>query len=127
DVKDPRNGLYLRFSQDFAGVGGDTQFVRTVADGRYYHEIGSDTDIVGLVRLHGGNITGLGEDVRTADNFFRGGETIRGFDTRGVGPRVSESDGANGGLPIGGRNYVAATAEVQFPMPMFPPDFGLRG
>lgn len=122
---DPRDGVYVKFAQDFAGVGGDVSYIRSTGDARYYQPIGYGTDIVGMLRLQGGNITGLGEDVRAQDNFFKGGETIRGFDTRGIGPRVD--GGANDELALGGKNFIAATAEVQFPMPMLPPDLGLRG
>ena len=30
-------------------------------------------------------------------------------------------------MALGGKNFAVATAEVQFPLPMLPPDFGLRG
>jgi outer membrane protein insertion porin family len=30
-------------------------------------------------------------------------------------------------MAVGGKNYIAGTAEVDFPMPMMPPDFGLKG
>ena len=30
-------------------------------------------------------------------------------------------------IALGGKNFVNGTAEVQFPLPMVPPDFGLRG
>jgi outer membrane protein insertion porin family len=59
--------------------------------------------------------------VSTADNFFKGGETIRGFAPLGYGPRDTT------GLAIGGKTYAAGTAEVSFPLPLMPPDFGLRG
>jgi outer membrane protein insertion porin family len=121
-MQDPHEGVYVKFSQDFAGAGGDTKYVRSAFDSRVYREAG-DTGIVSMVRVQGGNITGLGgADVRVADNFFKGGETVRGFESLGWGPRDLNSD-----LALGGKTYVAATAEVQFPLPMMPPDFGLRG
>jgi len=122
---DPHNGFYGLFTQDFAGVGGDTQFVRSVGDVQYYHELVATSDIVGLVRVTGGNITGLGQTVRILDNFFKGGETIRGFASYGYGPVVQFADGST--EPIGGKNFWASTAEVQFPLPGIPPDFGLKG
>ena len=122
---DPREGAYLRFSQDFAGIGGDARFVRSVAEARYYQPILPDSDIIGMVRAHGGNITGLGQSVAVADNFFKGGETIRGFAPLGFGPRDMTVGGS--GIALGGKNYVAGTAEVIFPLPMIPPDLGLKG
>ncbi len=121
---DPHEGVFFRFSQDFAGVGGDARFIRTTADARYYQPIIEDSDIVGMLRVQGGNIIGLGQAVATSDNFFKGGETVRGFANLGYGPRET---GAGTGLAIGGKNFVAGTAEVQFPLPLIPPDFGLKG
>lgn len=122
--QDPRDGLYFRLNQDFAGVGGDGQWVKTTADARYYKEIVPETGIVGFLKVGAGNITGWGDDVAILDNFFKGGETIRGFKARGYGARY---DGTNDSYALGGKNYVNATAEVQFPMPLAPSDLGLRG
>jgi outer membrane protein insertion porin family len=122
---DPRQGVWARFSQDFAGVGGDAQFVRTIADARWYRPISERADIVGFVRLGGGNVTGLGQPVAVADNFFR--SDVRGFAPLGYGPRDTTGTASDAGLALGGRNFTIATAEVQFPFPLLPPDFGLRG
>ena len=119
---DPHEGVYFRFAQDFAGVGGDARFVRSTADARLYTPLLEGSDFVGLLKVTAGNITGLGQSVATADNFFKGGETIRGFASYGYGPRETSS-----GLALGGKNYVNGTAEVQFPLPGIPPDWGLKG
>jgi outer membrane protein insertion porin family len=124
----PTEGFYARMSQDFAGVGGDARFIRTVGEARYYQPVLPDSDVIGMLKVSGGNITGLGQDVATADNFFKGGETIRGFAPLGYGPRDNTAGNpTGGGLAVGGKNFVAGTAEVTFPLPMLPPDFGLRG
>jgi outer membrane protein insertion porin family len=124
-VLDPHNGLNVVFTQDFAGLGGATRYMRTVGDAQYYHEINADAGIVGLVRVTGGNVTGIGQPVRILDNFFKGGETVRGFATYGYGPVERNADGTT--TPIGGKSYWASTAEVQFPIPGLPPDLGFKG
>jgi outer membrane protein insertion porin family len=126
DPLNPSDGIYASFTQDFAGVGGDVSYLRSVAKAAYYHELLYDTDIIGLVRVQGGNVTGIGEDVLIEDNFFKGGETVRGFENFGYGARDT-SGTITDGTSLGGKNYWAATAEVQFPIPLLPPDFGLRG
>ncbi len=119
---DPHEGLYLRFSQDFAGIGGDAHFIRTTADARVYTPLFDNNDLVGVLAAKGGNIVGLGEPVSTIDDFFKGGESIRGFAPLGYGPRETVS-----GTALGGKNFINGSAEVQFPMPFVPPDFGLKG
>ncbi len=65
-----------------------------------------------------------GEDVRLLDSFFKGGETVRGFDISGYGPRDVTSPNKDA---LGGQKYWAATAEVRFPLPFVPEDIGLSG
>ena len=120
--RDPHDGVYAKFTQEFAGVGGDVSYLRTTGSGSYYREIFPDRDIVGLIKVQGGHIVGIGEDVRLLDAFFKGGETVRGFETSGFGPRD-----AGTGEALGANVFAAATAEVQFPLPLFPPDLGFKG
>jgi len=121
NMQDPHEGVYVKLAQDFAGVGGDAKYIRTTGDARVYAPVLPDSDIIGMLKVTGGNITGLGAPVWDADNFFKGGETVRGFAPFGYGPRDST------GVALGGKNFVAGTAEVDFPLPLIPPDFGLKG
>ena len=119
----PREGIYAKFTQEFAGVGGDVNYLRTTGEASYFHEIFPDPGIVGLLRVQGGHIMGIsGDDIRLTDAFYRGGETIRGFETSGIGPRDSVTTDA-----LGGKIYVAGTAEIQFPVPLLPPELGFSG
>lgn len=119
---DPRDGLYTKVSQEFAGVGGDVTWLKTTASASYYHELLADRDVIGLIKVQGGNIFGIGEDVRLLDAFFKGGETVRGFETSGFGPRDVSTDDA-----LGGNIYAAGTAEIQFPFPVLPREIGFKG
>lgn len=117
----PTSGIYLELAQDLAGLGGDVNYIRTVAEGRGYYPI--TEDITFVTRVIGGHIAGWGgQDVRLSDLFYRGGETVRGFDKAGYGPR----DGKTGDA-LGGQIFYAATAEVRFPIPFVPDDLGLGG
>ena len=125
---DPHEGIYLNVTQDFAGLGGAARYMRTVGDARYFHPVFPGSDVVGMLKVSGGNMTGLGQKVAISDNFFKGGETVRGFAPLGFGPRDTTPGATTGsGLSVGGKNFVVGTAEVTFPLPFTPPDFGLRG
>ena len=120
--RDPHDGFYVKFTQEFAGVGGDVRFLRSTGSASYYREILPDRDIVGLIKVQGGDIFGVGENVRLLDSFFKGGETVRGFASSGFGPRDPTTGDA-----LGGKVFVAGTAEVQFPFPVVPKELGLKG
>jgi outer membrane protein insertion porin family len=119
--KNPSRGFYFSVSQDFAGVGGDVDYIRSVAEARGYYPLTKDFTLVG--RAIGGTIEGWnGDPVRTVDDFFKGGETIRGFAPAGLGPRDTVS-----GDPLGGKNFYAGTTEIRFPLPFVPEDLGFGG
>jgi outer membrane protein insertion porin family len=121
DAKNPTKGLWFQTGADFAGLGGDVQYISLAAEARGYYPI---TDSITFVaRAVGGSIQGWGgEDIRLIDLFFKGGETVRGFDRAGYGPRdISTGDA------LGGQYYWATTAEVRFPIPFVPDDLGISG
>ncbi|WP_181707123.1 outer membrane protein assembly factor BamA [Chthonobacter rhizosphaerae] len=118
----PRDGIFAQFGQEFAGVGGDVQFLRTTAKADYYKEIIPDWGMIGHVGVKAGHIMGIGQDLRFVDHFRLGGETIRGFASEGIGPRDDTS-----GYLLGGQLYAAATAETIFPIPVVPREFGFYG
>jgi len=119
--RNPNRGIYLQVGTDFAGVGGDVQYVRVQGEGRAYYPITEDITFVG--RVIAGHIEGWGgDDVRLLDLYYRGGETVRGFDRGGFGPRDTLTGDA-----LGGKTYWAATAEVRFPLPLIPEELGMSG
>jgi outer membrane protein insertion porin family len=119
---DPHDGIYSKFTQEVAGLGGDVAYLRSTGSATYYRELLADRDIVGLVRVQGGHIFGIGQTVRLLDAFFKGGETVRGFESSGFGPRDPITGDA-----MGGNIFAAGTAEAQFPFPAIPPELGLKG
>ena len=129
----PTSGIFASFSQDLAGVGGDVNYIRSVADARGYYPITNKLTLVG--RVQGGNIEGWGgDDVRMTDLFFKGGETIRGFKRAGIGPRDACEDPVTGERvrpcskdALGGKVYWATTAELRFPFPFIPDNIGMQG
>lgn len=129
----PSSGIFASFSQDLAGLGGDVNYIRSVADARGYYPITNKITLVG--RVQGGVIEGWGDkELRLTDLFFKGGETIRGFERAGYGPRdACESPTTGVRVPncrkdsLGGKLYWATTAEVRFPFPLLPDSLGMQG
>jgi outer membrane protein insertion porin family len=117
--KTPTRGYYLQVGSDVAGLGGDVQYFRVSGEGRFYYPVTEKVTFVG--RAIAGHIEGWGgDDVRLIDLFYKGGETIRGFNRGGFGPRDLLTDDA-----LGGSTFWAATAEVRFPIPFIPDDLGM--
>ena len=121
DKRLPREGIFARMTGEFAGLGGDAQFVKLTAKGSYYRPLSDYGDIIGLVSVGGGYVIPTSGNLRVFDQLFIGGETIRGFENQGIGPRDINGDA------LGGTTYFNATAEIGFPVPIIPRDFGLRG
>ncbi|WP_153768932.1 outer membrane protein assembly factor BamA [Labrenzia sp. CE80] len=119
----PTDGVYASFGQEFAGVGGDSYYIKTTAEARAYKEILADYGVVGKASIKGGHITAIGDErLRVSEQFMVGGNIIRGFENQGIGPRDATTEDA-----IGGTMYVAATVETTFPFPAIPDEFGLSG
>ncbi|MCB1509541.1 MAG: outer membrane protein assembly factor BamA [Hyphomicrobiaceae bacterium] len=117
----PNEGYYLMASTEFAGVGGDVQFIRVQAEGRYYYPIAPKITFV--ARAIGGHIESWGgKDVRLLELYYKGGETIRGFAKSGLGPRDVDTGDA-----LGGKTFWATTAEVRFPLPLVSEQLGMGG
>ncbi|MEP3303503.1 MAG: outer membrane protein assembly factor BamA, partial [Roseibium sp.] len=119
----PTDGIYASFGQEFAGLGGDSYYIKTTAEARAYKEILADYGVVGKASIKGGHITAIGDErLRVSEQFMVGGNIIRGFENQGIGPRDATTEDA-----IGGTMYVAATVETTFPFPAIPDEFGLSG
>jgi outer membrane protein insertion porin family len=127
--KVPTAGMFVELKQDFAGVGGDVNFIRSTVDARQYAEV--LPDIVGMLRLQGGHVASWGgKDLRVLDHFQNSSNIVRGFETGGFGPRdlTCETAAASGARcdALGGSLYWGATAEVQTPLYFLPKEIGIK-
>ena len=125
----PSRGQSLVFSQDFAGLGGDTRYLRTRADATKFKRL--PHNFILSAHAEGGYILPLGkapssgsDPIRISDRFY--GTQLRGFDIRGIGPRIQRFNYDDSGVIItdknrnisdalGGRAYYAGRIEVEFP------------
>jgi outer membrane protein insertion porin family len=141
----PSAGKRLVISADFAGLGGDVKYVRTRFEGSKYWGLGSG--FILSANAEGGYIRSLeksrGEGidkVRITDRFYLGEPDFRGFDIRGIGPRVQRIgyttvDG-NQVLntdrsqfiddALGGRAYYLGRLEMEIPLGAGAREMGLR-
>jgi outer membrane protein insertion porin family len=139
----PSGGQRMVFSQDFAGLGGSVKYLRSRLDAaKYWKPFGSfifSAAIEGGYIIPFGGSRGAGIDkVRLTDRFFLGEPEMRGFDIRGIGPRVQRIpyDTTTGSLvtdrnqitddAIGGRAYYKGRLELEIPLGSGAKELGLR-
>ncbi len=143
----PTRGENAVLNLDFAGLGGSTRYLRFTGEATKYWNLGSG--FIFSLRGQTGLIQGLrdrGEgvdDVLLTDRFFLGEQQgLRGFDIRGVGPRVlrrffTTDDDGNPVLTaldsdstvddaLGGKAMYLASAEIEIPLGSGARELGLR-
>ncbi len=126
DPKNPHDGIFARGTLEYAGIGGDANFIAITGRATAYKTIAEDLDVVGLLTVGGGHISSTSDGgLRTFDLFRSNTGIIRGFKANGIGPYDAGVTGTNE-TQIGGTSYVHASAEVQFPTPAVPEAIGLR-
>jgi len=118
----PKGGVLLRFGQDFAGLGGDNEYIKTtalaLAETKVFNE-----EVTLRAIFEGGAIASLGGNVtRVTDRFFGNGK-IRGFEPNGIGPRDL---GATNVDALGGNLFAVARFEADFPLGL-PEEYGITG
>jgi len=122
--KNPTDGLLVDFRQDYAGIGGNVNYLKTAIDAKYFTPLVSD--IVGLVHLQSGILNKIGNsDLRMLDHFQMGPNLVRGFAPNGIGPRDINPFGTQDAL--GGTKYWGASVELQMPFWFLPKEVGLKG
>lgn len=117
----PHSGISANVALEFAGLGGDSNYVKTTGKFRYYHTLSEDADLIGSLSLGGGYIAPLNGSLRVYDQFTLGAQEIRGFSSTGIGPRMANGD------TLGGTAYLTASAEATFPFPGISNELGIRG
>ncbi|WP_257883754.1 outer membrane protein assembly factor BamA [Roseobacter insulae] len=119
---DPNAGVLFQFTQDFAGIGGDSEYIKTEA--RLVGETKIfDEEVTLRASLEGGALTWQGGTNRAVDRFLLNTNIIRGFEPGGIGPRDLSVSGED---PLGGNLYLAARFEAEFPIGL-PEEYGITG
>jgi len=121
DPVNPRRGYIATWNQDVAGLGGSLHFLKTTFKYNVYHPIWEKFDIIGKIGFNEGLIHGFGEDIKVSNRFFIGGDTFRGFEAGGIGPRDTLTDDS-----LGGNAYYVVDAQAQFPLGL-PEELAVQG
>ena len=140
----PGRGRSMSLTTEFAGLGGSVKYGRVTGRFAQYKTIGKG--FIFSLRAEGGAIVPWGNNnvapgsdpIRLTDRFYLGEPQIRGFDIRGVGPRVLRKPfdpTTNTFAPdrknwaddaIGGRYYYLGHAELEIPLGSGAKELGLR-
>ena len=117
----PNGGILLRFSQDFAGLGGDMRYVSTTGLALAERRILND-DVTLRAVLESGIIHTIDGNSRVTERYFGNGK-LRGFEGNGIGPRdlVAPNQDA-----LGGNLFAVARFETEFPIGL-PEEYGVKG
>ncbi|GLK63532.1 outer membrane protein assembly factor BamA [Paracoccus kondratievae] len=119
---DPLTSYRLRFSQDFAGVGGDVKSVTSTL----YAGIESRAwrpSVTMLAEFEAGAVHMLDDQNSRFMSRFTGNSKIRGFEPNGFGPRDLEAPNQDA---LGGNYFWALRTELQFPLGL-PEEYGITG
>ena len=145
----PTRGRNFSITAEYAGLGGSVEYARIRGKAAQYWDIGSG--FIFSLSGEGGAIRGFEnsrgpgiDKVRLTDRFFLGEGQIRGFDIRGVGPRVirdfitgvdpetgepifaPRNDNNRNDDAVGGTAYYVGRAELEIPLGSGARELGLR-
>ena len=114
-----KTGYKWSISNTFAGLGGDTNFIKSEAKYKIFYPLNYGDYSINL-RSGLGFITSMDDKVTSSNRFSLGGRKLRGFSNAGVGPR----DTGNSQV-VGGNNFYNASLELRSDEYM-PDDTGLE-
>ena len=115
----PTKGYNWLFENTFAGVGGDSNFYKSVFKLKSYYPVDYGDYIFGL-KSGVGFIRSIDDKITSSNRFFLGGRTIRGFDNAGIGPRDTGNNQA-----VGGNSFYNLSFEMKSDK-LMPEDTGLK-
>jgi outer membrane protein insertion porin family len=119
----PTSGMVFSLTQSFAGFGGSLKYLKTEGSIGSYHKLFGDL-FVGSLNISSGFIAGYGgQAIPIQERFFKGGDTFRGFQIAGIGPRDVDASGDYGA--VGGDFYAVGTAQLRLP-DFVPQDYGMN-
>ncbi|MDO5530104.1 MAG: outer membrane protein assembly factor BamA [Paracoccus sp. (in: a-proteobacteria)] len=118
---DPQNAYRFRLGQEYAGLGGDRNMIRTTVFAGMESTAWRD-EVTLRFEFEAGAVHMLdGQVSRVTDRFT--GSRVRGFGANGYGPRDLNAPNEDA---LGGNYFWVARAEAQFPIGI-PEEYGVMG
>ncbi len=115
----PTEGVKKSLKMSMAGVGGDAKFLKTEASFKQFIPFNYG-DYVFSYGTKLGTITSLDDEKVTSSNrFYFNSNSVRGFDSNGIGPRDNGNDNS-----VGGNNFYTGQVEVKS-RKLIPGDLGI--
>ncbi len=113
---DPTRGFKLRLAQDLAGLGGSNRYSRTRFSGEAHVGLGGEWTL--SLGAEAGFVAPIRKsNIPLFERFYIGGTSMRGFDLRGIGPKIIPAAAKPGqSVAIGARTYYAMRAELAVPV-----------
>ncbi|MBK45417.1 MAG: outer membrane protein assembly factor BamA [Roseovarius sp.] len=118
----PNAGVLLSFGQEFAGLGGDNEFIKTTARAVAETDVLREEVTLRAIFEAGAISFNSGQNSRFINRFSR--PIIRGFESNGLGP--VETSPVSGNEHLGGDYFAALKFEAEFPIGL-PDEFGITG
>ena len=115
----PTEGVKKSLKMSVAGVGGDSKFLKTEAAFKQYIPFNYGDYVFSYGTKFGTISSFEDEKVTSSNRFYFNSNSVRGFDTNGIGPRDNGND--NG---VGGNNFYSGQIEVKSKK-LVPGDLGI--
>ena len=119
---DPTRGVRLQFGLDYAGLGGDAEYLRATLLGIAERQVLRE-EVTLRASFEAGAIETLNGNSRLSDRFFLSSRQMRGFDAFGLGPRDTVATNEDA---LGGNLFSVARFEASFPLGL-PDEYGISG
>lgn len=129
---DPSAGWIFTFSQDFAGLGGDRDYLKSSLSTKVYRSFFNE-DVIFSAEAEAGYLYMFNDEVSNlGDRFSAGGDSLRGFARGGIGPRdrcrncIGDGDNDDLNDSLGGNSFALLRLEASFPIGL-PAEYGVYG
>lgn len=117
---EPTLGFVTNLDTDVAGAGGSRKWFKAKVGGTQYYPLAEHWVVSGTGEV--GKIWSFNGPTKINERFFLGGDSLRGFQYAGIGPRDLTNTNQDA---LGGDSFARGSVELTMPTPL-PPELGLK-